>query len=116
MGRLKKGIWVFNDAGDEYDTPWIEGRVIKYREVLVEWLNRALAGVSADRDAAERVGTLIENMNESTAETWRPWILGTQTEDPTPSPFAKRFERLRQHMTTNLSSTYAHGAVQRSGI
>jgi hypothetical protein len=68
MGRLRKGIWVFNDASGAYDSPGMDGRVTKYREVLVDWLNRALAGKSADRDAAERVGTTVEAMKENTAE------------------------------------------------
>ena len=61
-------MWVFNDASGEYDSPGVDGRVIDYRGVLVGWLNRALASSPADRDAAGRVGTLIESMNESTAE------------------------------------------------
>lgn len=68
MPRLRKGIWVFNDASGEYYSPGIDGRTIEYRKVLVDWLNRAFAGGPADREAAERVGALVENMNENTAE------------------------------------------------
>jgi hypothetical protein len=94
MGRLRKGIWVFNDAGGEYDTPWIEGRVINYREVLVEWLNRAFASSPADRDAAERVGTLIESMNESTAEYFEAGDLWIARGSPETLPFCKTFQEI----------------------
>ena len=68
MARLKKGIWVFNDASGEYDSPGVDGRTINYREVLLDWLNRALSGTPADRDAAGRIGALINKMNHNTAE------------------------------------------------
>lgn len=68
MGRLKKGIWVFNDASGEYASPGVDGRTIRYRDVLVDWLNRALSGPPADRDAAERIGALMKNMNQNTNE------------------------------------------------
>ena len=68
MGRLKKGIWVFNDASGEYNSPGIDGRTINYRSVLIEWLNRACSGTPADREAAERVGALITSMNSNTLE------------------------------------------------
>lgn len=32
MGRLPKGIWVFNDPSGEYDGPWIEDQVTKNEE------------------------------------------------------------------------------------
>lgn len=94
MGRLRKGMWVFNDAGGEYDTPWVEGKVINYREVLVEWLNRAFASSPADRDAAERVGTLIESMNESTAEYFEAVDLWITRRRPEVLPFCKTFQEI----------------------
>jgi hypothetical protein len=68
MARLRKGIWVFNDASGEYDSPGVDGRTINYRELLVEWLNRAFSGTPTDRKAAERIGKLINNMNDSAVE------------------------------------------------
>ena len=78
MARLKKGIWVFNDASGEFDSPGVEGCTIKYREVLVDWLNRALFGTLEDQRAAERIGAVINKMNENAVaylETVNSWQL-----------------------------------------
>ncbi len=94
MGRLRKGLWVFNDASGEYDSPGIDGRTIRHREVLVDWLNRALAGLPADRDAAERVGALIENMDESTAEYLHSVDSWNAKGRPAAVPFCKTFREI----------------------
>jgi hypothetical protein len=68
MGRLRKGIWVFNEPIGEHNGPPIEGPPPNYQGALLDWLNRALAGSPGDRRAAERVGALMKSMNETTAE------------------------------------------------
>jgi len=89
MGRLRKGIWVFNDESGEYDSPGIDGRTTKYREVLVDWLNRAFASSPADRDAAERIGVLVVNMNENTAEYLKAVDSWEEERKPKAIPFCK---------------------------
>jgi hypothetical protein len=94
MGRLRKGIWVFNDASGEYESPGIEGRTIKHREVLVDWLNRALANSPADREAAERVGGLMRHMNTSTAEYLEAVEAWNAKGKPEAIPFCKTFREI----------------------
>jgi hypothetical protein len=74
MGRLKKGISIFRDVPHELDpdprarkNP--DGSPIGYRHIVVDWLNRALSGTTADRDAAERIGALVQRMNQSAARS-----------------------------------------------
>jgi hypothetical protein len=96
MARLKKGIWVFHDASGEYDSPAIEGRTTKYREVLVDWLNRAFASTSADRDAAKRVASLMKEMNDTTAEYLKDvesWQSGGERQLGA-VPFCKTFQEI----------------------
>jgi hypothetical protein len=46
---------------------WV-GQRVGYRHGLVLWLNRALSKTLADREAADRVGTLINGLNISNAK------------------------------------------------
>jgi len=94
MGRLRKGIWVFNDASGEYDSPGIDGRTIKYREVLVDWLNRALASSPADQGAAERVGSLVESMNDCTAKYLQAVDSWNAAGKPEAVPVCKTFREI----------------------
>ena len=94
MGRLRKGVWVFNDASGEYDSPGIDGRTIAYRDVLVDWLNRAFASSPADRDAALRVGALIDNMNENNAEYSKAVDSWKAEGKPEAVPFCKTFREI----------------------
>jgi hypothetical protein len=111
-GAVRKGIWVFNDASGEYDSPGIDGRVTEYREVLADWLNRALACGSADRDAAERVGTLIEAMNESTAEYLEAVNSWNRDGRPEAVPLCKTFREIASahHYELELDLCPRHGS------
>jgi hypothetical protein len=89
VARLKKKFLVYRDIPPEsdYTDPRGEGRRIGYRHVLVDWLNRGLSGGSADRKAAERVGTLIHRMQDSTVKYLKTlkWSLSnTRGDEPGP--------------------------------
>lgn len=60
----------------------------------MDWLNRALAGASADRHAAERVGTLIAKMNENTAEYLEAVDSWNADGRPGGVPFCKTFQEI----------------------
>lgn len=114
MGRLRKGIWVFNDASGEYDSPGIDGRTVEYRNVLVDWLNRAFAGASADREAAERVSALGENMNENTADYLKSVDLWKAEGKPQALPFCKTFREIASAFDYELELDLAprHGSTK----
>lgn len=65
MGRIKKGILTMDDRPSELGYPDYEGSSQPYRVahiLLVKWLNSALSGSPVEREAARRVGELIEGV------------------------------------------------------
>jgi hypothetical protein len=86
MARLKKGYLVFRDIPPEHSSPKSERRKVGYRHVLVDWMNRALLGTAADREAAERLGALIKGMNDCNTSRWsdskKAWIPKRRNNNP----------------------------------
>ena len=114
MSRLRKGIWVFNDSSGEYDSPGIDGRVTEYRDVLVDWMNRASASSPADQEAAKRVGALVENMNENTAVYLKALGCWTAEGKPKAIPFCKTFREIASAFDYELELDLAprHGSTK----
>src|ERR1700693_2254274 len=74
MGRKKKGIFVQPESLDRLELSlWKkEGDYIVFhaqevgaRDDLIDWLNRARMGGVTDREGAERIGLLIDGMNQA---------------------------------------------------
>jgi len=73
MARLKKGVLVLGHSRE---------RNTRYRYLLVAWLNRALSGTAADREAAGRIGALIKSMNGSSFDAQRAGISAWSSKTP----------------------------------
>ena len=80
MGRIKKGVLLFDLRPLEIEYPDYKGPFEEYRMkhiFLVEWLNSALLGSPMERDAAKRVGKLIEGVTDCADKTKKAiWFFG----------------------------------------
>ena len=83
MARIRKGIEVVDDRPCELGYPDYGGGFQPWRNspiLLVNWLNEALSGPPVEREAAGRVGRMIEGLNGFTLRLTKAIREGTPLE------------------------------------
>jgi len=112
MAKPNMKIHVFRTEWQEpeFRDPMEKRGWIGTRRILVDWLNRAFLATPADRDAAERVGTVIKRMNESTANLLAhvQWI-GRGCVD-SPAPTYESFDQIASSYKFNVDLYPPHEA------